>query len=78
VIVHELVLTSARNTTVARAARQASEQALDALAADANFVRRICDCQAKVQARKAQKKTAKEMLRNFGEDEMEMENALNT
>ncbi|THV08645.1 ribonuclease III [Dendrothele bispora CBS 962.96] len=44
VLVHGVVLASARDTTTVSAARQVSVLALDALEGDANFLRQTCDC----------------------------------
>jgi endoribonuclease Dicer len=71
VIVHDVVLASALDTTSAFAARRASESALDALEGDAQFLTRTCDCRTHAQARKAQKKAMKQILSGFADDEEE-------
>jgi len=69
VIVHDVVLASAIDTTSAFAARRASESALDALEGDAQFMTHTCDCRTHAQARKAEKMAIKHILTGFGEEE---------
>ena len=69
VVVHDVVLASALDTTAAFAARRASESALDALEGDPQFLTRTCDCRTHAQARKAQKKAMKHILSGFGDEE---------
>ncbi|PPQ64716.1 hypothetical protein CVT24_008343 [Panaeolus cyanescens] len=46
VIVHDVILASADDTTQVSAARMSSIFALDALEGDADFMKRVCDCRA--------------------------------
>jgi endoribonuclease Dicer len=62
VIVHEVILASAAGPTAASAAKRAAVYALDAIEGDPGFITRTCDCRAKTQAKKAQKKALKQML----------------
>jgi endoribonuclease Dicer len=68
VIVHEVILASATDTTVTFAARKASFFALDALEGDAEFLIRECDCRSNAQSKKAQK-GADDVLSRLQEDE---------
>jgi len=68
VIVHDVVLASALDTTSAFAARRASESALDALEGDAQFLTCTCDCRTHAQARKAMK-AMKHILSGFADEE---------
>ena len=69
VIVHNVVLARAFDTTSVVAARRASEFALDALEGDAQFLTSTCDCRTHAQARKAEKKAMKHHLSGFGSEE---------
>lgn len=44
------------------AAKRAAVYALDAIEGDPDFITRTCDCRAKTQAKKANKKALKQML----------------
>ena len=71
VVVHDIVLARAYDSTSAFAARHASESALDALEGDAGFMAQTCDCRAQLTDRRRQmkKKVMKEVLSGFDEDE---------
>ncbi|KAF7966789.1 hypothetical protein HWV62_36991 [Athelia sp. TMB] len=71
VVVHDIVLARAYDSTSAFAARHASESALDALEGDAGFMAQTCDCRAQLTDRRRQvkKKAMKEVLSGFDEDE---------
>ncbi|PPQ92348.1 LOW QUALITY PROTEIN: hypothetical protein CVT25_008698 [Psilocybe cyanescens] len=58
VVVHEVVLSSAEDTTPYSAGRQASLLALDALEGDADFMTRVCDCRTHTTHKKSRKKDA--------------------
>ncbi|KDR83836.1 hypothetical protein GALMADRAFT_150895 [Galerina marginata CBS 339.88] len=58
VLVHEVILASAEDTTPTSAARQASLLALDAIEGDADFMTRTCDCRTHLTHKKLRKKTA--------------------
>ncbi|KAJ8523549.1 hypothetical protein ONZ45_g63 [Pleurotus djamor] len=47
IIVHDVVLVDAQDTTVAAAARRASSAAIDVLEGDPGFLARTCDCRSK-------------------------------
>lgn len=68
-VVHDVVLASARDSTSAFAARRASESALDALEGDTGFMTRTCDCRAHTDQRRQMKKAMKEVLSGFDEEE---------
>jgi hypothetical protein len=72
VVLHEEIVATAQEANAANAAKRASELALATLSNDSTYIRRVCDCRATVQARKAQKKALKSMLRGF-EGELEVE-----
>lgn len=79
VIIHEVLLTSAMDTTSAFSARRASESALDALEGDADFMTRTCDCRTNALTRQAHKKDFNHMLSRLeqeDEDIMSVEEAL--
>jgi endoribonuclease Dicer len=61
VLVHDVILASAQDSTATIAARRACLFALDALEGDAAFLTRTCDCRS-VQMKRAHKKKA---LENF-------------
>lgn len=75
VVVHDVVLSRGIDTTISKAARLASLQALDALEGDPGFVRRTCDCRIVAQVRKAQRKASKR-FENFGEEDEAEQSAL--
>ncbi|THH17944.1 hypothetical protein EW146_g2946 [Bondarzewia mesenterica] len=81
VLVHDVVLASAEDITSALATKQASLRALDALEGDPDFMTRTCDCRALMQAKKAKKKTLKQVMAGFSDEEDEdlkaVEGALN-
>jgi len=56
VLVHDVVLAMADDSSTAVAARQASYYALDALEGDAGFMTRTCDCRTNSTPKKAMKK----------------------
>ncbi|KAH9843805.1 uncharacterized protein C8Q71DRAFT_698068 [Rhodofomes roseus] len=55
VVVHDVILASAEDHSVASASRWAAAYALDALDGDPDFMMRTCDCRAGVQSKKAKK-----------------------
>lgn len=63
-VVHDVILASAEDTTQVAAARISSIFALDALEGDADFMKRVCDCRASnVKSRKRNiEETLKETL----------------
>ena len=69
VIVHDVILASAFDTTSALAAKRASFSALDALEGDPDFMARTCDCRSTTQAKKGQKKAIEQALAGFSDDE---------
>jgi len=69
VVVHDVILASAIDTTATVAARRASLFALDALEGDAAFMTRTCDCRTNTQARKAQKKALDQIMAGFRDEE---------
>jgi endoribonuclease Dicer len=71
VVVHDVILSSATDTTVTFAARRASLFALDALEGDADFLTRTCDCRTHSQSKKAQKKGLEKALKGLEEDDEE-------
>lgn len=71
VVVHDVLLASALDSTSAFAARRASEFALDALEGDAGFLTRTCDCRTHSQTRKAQKKALNQFLTGFGDEDQD-------
>lgn len=73
VIVHEVTLASAMGPTAAYAAKHAAIYALDAIEGDPEFITRTCDCRAKTQAKKAQKKALKQMLVSLQEQSDDQE-----
>ena len=78
-IIHEVVLTSATDTTSAFSARWGSEFALDALEGDADFMTRTCDCRTKTPTRAANKKDFNNMLSRLEQEDddiMSVEEAL--
>jgi endoribonuclease Dicer len=66
VIVHDIVLASARDTTATAAGRRASLSALDALEGDAAFMACTCDCRTN---KTAQKKAFNQIMAGFGDEE---------
>ncbi|KAI0069087.1 ribonuclease III [Artomyces pyxidatus] len=72
VIVHDVILARAIDTTSTLAQKRASLLALDALEGDAEFMARTCDCRAQSQAKKAQKKALKHVQSAFGEEDEEV------
>lgn len=72
-IVHEVVLASAAGPTAAYSAKHAAVYALDAIEGDPEFITRTCDCRAKTQAKKAQKKALKQMLVSLQEQTEDQE-----
>jgi endoribonuclease Dicer len=79
VVIHDTILASAVGVTAAYASKQAAVYALDAIEGDPDFITRTCDCRAKTQAKKAQKKALKQMLASLQEqteDHQAVENAL--
>lgn len=78
-IIHEVVLTSATDTTSAFSARRASEFALDALEGDADFMTQTCDCRTKTPTRQANKKDFNHILSRLEQEDddiMSVEEAL--
>ena len=73
VIVHEVTLANAMGPTAAYAAKHAAIYALDAIEGDPEFITRTCDCRAKTQAKKAQKKALKQMLVSLQEQSDDQE-----
>lgn len=57
VIVHDIILVSAEDTTPTSAGRLASFLALDALEGDADFMTRTCDCRTHVRDKKGRIKS---------------------
>ena len=76
VIVHDIILSSAMDSTSTLAAKIASLNALDALEGDWNFMIRTCDCRAMCQLKKAKKKVLKEYRDLQDTDELAVELAL--
>ncbi|EJD00954.1 ribonuclease III [Fomitiporia mediterranea MF3/22] len=70
VIVHDIVLASASDTSVTASARRASDIALDAIEGDPSFMARYCDCRAINQAKKAAKKAGKAGASRGSDSEM--------
>jgi endoribonuclease Dicer len=69
VVVHDVILASATDTTATLAARRASLSALDALEGDAVFMARTCDCRTNTQARKGKKQVLDQVMADFGDEE---------
>ncbi|KAH7922454.1 hypothetical protein BV22DRAFT_656663 [Leucogyrophana mollusca] len=69
VIVHDIILANAIDTTGHSAGRKASILALDALEGDSGFMAHTCDCRTGAQARKAQKKVLDRMLADLVNDD---------
>ena len=67
VVVHDIILASADDSTSALAAKRASYRALDALEGDSDFMTRTCDCRALNLAKKAQKRGFKEAMADFSD-----------
>ena len=61
-VIHDVILASASGPSAASASKQAAVYALDAIEGDADFIARTCDCRAKTQAKRANKKALKQML----------------
>ena len=61
-VIHDVILTSAAGPSAVYAAKRAAVYALDAMEGDPDFITRTCDCRAKTQAKKANKKALKQML----------------
>ncbi|KAF9569018.1 ribonuclease III [Agrocybe pediades] len=61
VLVHEVVLASAEDTTLTSAARQASLMALDAIEGDPEFMARTCNCKNRSKQKKLRKKSSFEI-----------------
>ncbi|TDL29625.1 ribonuclease III [Rickenella mellea] len=59
VVVHDIILASAEDPSSTFAARRASFLALDALEGDSTFLTRTCDCRARTQKKKAERKSLK-------------------
>ncbi|KAH9062879.1 ribonuclease III [Lactarius vividus] len=62
VVIHDVILASAGGPSAVYAAKRAAVYALDAIEGDPDFITRTCDCRAKTQAKKANKKALKQML----------------
>ncbi|KZT74443.1 ribonuclease III [Daedalea quercina L-15889] len=62
VVVHDVILASAEDHSIASASRLAAAYALDALDGDPEFMARTCDCRATQQSSKKTKKTQKAQL----------------
>jgi len=62
VVIHDVILASAEGPSAAYAAKQAAVYAMDAIEGHPDFITRTCDCRAKTQAKKANKKALKQML----------------
>ncbi len=61
-VIHDVILASAAGPSAVYAAKRAAVYALDAIEGDPDFITRTCDCRAKTQAKKANKKALKQML----------------
>ena len=61
-VIHDVILASAAGPSAAYASKQAAVYALDAIEGDPDFITRTCDCRAKTQAKRANKKALKQML----------------
>ncbi|KAF8192503.1 ribonuclease III domain-containing protein [Pholiota molesta] len=57
VVVHDVILVSAEDSSPTSAARLASFLALDALEGDADFMTRTCDCRTHIQQKKGRQKS---------------------
>ena len=73
VVVHEVILASAIDSTASFATRRVSLLALDALEGDPQFLTRTCDCRKRTRGKKAQKKAKGKMLNILDEDDDSME-----
>jgi endoribonuclease Dicer len=70
VLVHDVILASAEDSTATFAARRASLFALDALEGDAAFLTRTCDCRTHLHTKKPHKnKVLKSFFSGFGDDD---------
>jgi len=69
VVVHDVILASATDSTATFATRQASLLALDALEGDAQFLTRTCDCRTRSQTKKTHKKASDQILSSLDEEE---------
>lgn len=75
-IVHDVILANAEDSTATSAARRASLFALDALEGDAEFLARTCDCRTHGQAKKTRKKALDNILAGLEADLMAVEEIL--
>ncbi|EGO27424.1 hypothetical protein SERLADRAFT_446652 [Serpula lacrymans var. lacrymans S7.9] len=69
VVIHDVILAAATDTSAAMASRRASALAIDALEGDAGFLGRTCDCRNLAQAKKGRKKAVDKILADLQDKE---------
>ncbi|KAF8268238.1 hypothetical protein EI94DRAFT_1661195 [Lactarius quietus] len=78
VVIHDVILASAAGPSAVYASKQAAVYALDAIEGDPDFIARTCDCRAKTQAKKANKKALKQMLASLQDQGEDLQSAKKT
>jgi len=76
ILVHDVVLSTATDTSASTAARRASFMALDAIEGDPGFLPRTCNCRANNITKRRAKKSMKDFLDGDDADEKIVESVL--